>query len=75
MQAESGIQQWILLHVVTVRIIVSCFQASVHYQKSSLLAARLDYRISINKHRVANKRRPLMSVAPLGIHIQTSASL
>ena len=33
------------------------------------------YRISSNKRRVSNKRRPLISVAPLGIHIEISTSL
>ena len=34
-----------------------------------------DYRISSNKRRASNKRRPLISAAPLGIHIEISASL
>ena len=33
------------------------------------------YRISSNKRRASNKCRPLISAAPLGIHIETSASL
>ena len=33
------------------------------------------YRISSNKRRVSNKRCPLISAAPLGIHIEISASL
>ena len=33
------------------------------------------YRISSNERRVSNKRRPLISVALLGIHIEISASL
>ena len=33
------------------------------------------YRISSDKRRVSNKRRPPISVAPLGMHIETSASL
>ena len=36
LEAESHKQQGIFLHVIPVSIIVSCFQASVHYQKSSL---------------------------------------
>ena len=31
--------------------------------------------ISSNKRRASNKRRPLKSAAPLGIHIEISASL
>ena len=34
-----------------------------------------NYRISSNKHRVSNKHRPLISAAPLSIHIEISASL
>ena len=33
------------------------------------------YRISSNKHRASNKRRPLIKAALLGIHIKISASL
>ena len=33
------------------------------------------YRVSSNKHRARNKRRPLVSAASLGIHIEISASL
>ena len=33
------------------------------------------YRISSNKRRASNKCRPLISAAPLGIHIEISASL
>ena len=33
------------------------------------------YRISSNKRRASNKRRPLISAAPLGIHIEISAFL
>ena len=34
-----------------------------------------NYRISFNKHRASNKRRPLISAAVLGVHIEISASL
>ena len=34
-----------------------------------------EYRISSNKRRASNKFRPLISTAPLGIHIEISASL
>ena len=33
------------------------------------------YRISSNKRRVSNKRRPQISAAPFGIHIEITASL
>ena len=33
------------------------------------------YGISSNKHRASNNRRPLISAAPLGIHIEISTSL
>ena len=32
------------------------------------------FRISSNKHLTSNKRRPLISVSPLGIHIEISTS-
>ena len=32
------------------------------------------YRISSNKHQASNERRPLISAASLGIHIEISAS-
>ena len=35
----------------------------------------MTYRISSNKCCSSNKRRPLISAAPLGIHIEISASL
>ena len=34
----------------------------------------LNYRISYKKRRASNKRRPLIGAAPLGIHIEISAS-
>ena len=34
-----------------------------------------NYRISFNKRRASNKRRPLISAAVLGVHIEISASL
>ena len=36
---------------------------------------RIEYRISFNKHQVSNKCCPLISAAPLGIHIEISAFL
>ena len=33
------------------------------------------YRISSNKRRASNKRRPLMNAAPLGIQIEIGTSL
>ena len=36
---------------------------------------KLRYRISSNKRRASNKRRPLINVTPLGIHIEISVSL
>ena len=39
------------------------------------LKVYIRYRISPNKRRVLNKRRPLISAAPLGIHFEISASL
>ena len=35
----------------------------------------IEYRISSNKGRVSKKRLPLISAAPVGIHIEASASL
>ena len=35
---------------------------------------RIVYRISPNKHLTSNKRRPLISASPLGIHIEISTS-
>ena len=35
----------------------------------------LPYRISSNNRRTSNKRRPLISVAPLRIHSEISASI
>ena len=34
-----------------------------------------NYRVSFNKHRTSNKRCSIISTAPLGIHIEISASL
>ena len=34
----------------------------------------IEYRISSNKRRTSNQHRPLISAAPLGIHIEISAS-
>ena len=36
---------------------------------------KLRYRISSNKRRASNKRRPPINVGPLGIHIEISVSL
>ena len=35
----------------------------------------MDYCISSNKRRSSNKRHPLISAAPLGIHIEITATL
>ena len=35
----------------------------------------MDYCISSNKRRVSNKRHPLISTAPMGNHIEITATL
>ena len=44
------------------------------YLTKNLFFSKFTYRIS-SKRRASNKRRPLISAAPLGIHIEISASL
>ena len=53
---------------------------SLFYEQQGLtnniaILASADFRISSKKRRLANQRRPLMSVAPLCIHIETSGFL
>ena len=45
------------------------------YNKRVLINFKVKYRIFCNKRRASNKRRPLLSTAPLGIHIEIRASL
>ena len=42
--------------------------------RSTLLCFSFEYRISSNNHQASNKRCPLISVVPLGIHIKISTS-
>ena len=50
--------------------------SSIHlfFRIKTILMCLLKYRIIRDKRRASNKRRPLISAAPLGINIEISAS-